>query len=63
MNFCLVEKKNEKVINVIMCEFIGLPLLHKIIFVGEQNLGPCGGLRYNVSSTIRPRRGNHRETS
>ena len=32
-------------------------------FVGEQNLGLCGGLRYNVSSTIRPRRGNHRETS
>ena len=31
--------------------------------VGEQNLGPCGGLRYNVSPTIRPRRGNHRETS
>ena len=29
----------------------------QIIIVGEQNLGPCDGLRYNVSSIIRPRRG------
>ena len=35
----------------------------KFDIVGEQNLDPCGGLRYNVSSTIRSRRGNHRETS
>ena len=35
----------------------------KFDIVGEQNLDPCGGLRYNVSSTIRSRRGNRRETS
>ena len=33
------------------------------IYVGEQNLGPCSGLKYHVSSTIRPRIGNHRKTS
>ena len=48
--------------NMIFSIFI-LYINMKFDIVGEQNLGPCGGLRYNVSSTIRPRRGNHRETS
>ena len=34
-----------------------------MVFVGEQNLGPCSGLKYHVSSTIHPRRGNHGKTS
>ena len=31
--------------------------------VGEQNLGPCSGFKYHILSTMRPRKGNHRETS
>ena len=30
---------------------------------GSKNLGPCGGLKYHLLSIMRPRRGNHRETS
>ena len=30
---------------------------------GSKNLGPCSGLKYHILSTMRPRRGNHRETS
>ena len=29
----------------------------------SKNLGPCSGLKYYILSTMRPRRGNHGETS
>ena len=29
---------------------------------GSKNLGPCSGLKYHILSTMRPRKGNYRET-
>ena len=45
---------------------VGLALyeLSKYALLWEsKNLGPCSGLKYHILSTMRPRRGNHRETS
>ena len=46
---------------------IGLKYYHiYIIYIymwGEQNLGPCSGLKYHILPTIRLRRGNYKETS
>ena len=30
---------------------------------GSKNLGPCSGFKYHILPIMRPRRGNHRETS
>ena len=35
----------------------------KYLMWGEQNLGPCSGLKYHILPTIRPRRGNYKGTS
>ena len=34
--FCLVEKKNEMMLTGVVCEFIVLPLLHKIKFLNSK---------------------------
>ena len=47
---------------LVLTNYVQVSIAHNLyIFVGEQNLGPYSGLKYHISSTIRPRRGNHRE--
>ena len=57
LNFmCERERERERERNKIC-------ILFYTLLWGSKNLGPYSGLKYHILSIMRPRRGNHRETS